>query len=208
MQVPGRQPGSAYSLAWGFVAAVAGSLCCIGPAAAVLLGLGASSALAALQLGRTPASLLGLGLLALGVALAMRRGAACGLGRARRLRAPALMLLAFGLCYWGLAYALPAAAAQRIAAAPVVAPPAAPAAVEVAQARRLTLSIEKMDCAPCVAQVNRLLAEQGGVLAFVALAESDEVTVDYLPAEVAAATLAHLFPPSYGVRVLGDAPLP
>ncbi|HET9224067.1 MAG TPA: hypothetical protein VFO07_16255, partial [Roseiflexaceae bacterium] len=40
------------SSAWGLLAGLAGSLCCLGPSAAVLLGLGSSSALFGLQLER------------------------------------------------------------------------------------------------------------------------------------------------------------
>lgn len=196
----------ARSVAWGALAGLAGSLCCLGPTAAALLGLGASSALAGWQLGRGAAGALGLALVAAGAAVALRRGAACGLSPARRLGAPALMLVAFALSYGALAYALPAAAARSIAAEALAA--AAGPADPAAGLRRLTLSIEKMDCPPCAAQVQRLLAAQGGVAAFVALAEADEVTIDYRPAEVSAGALAGLFPGSYGVAVLGDAPLP
>lgn len=177
------------------MAGVTGSLCCLGPAAAVLLGLGASSALASLQLGRVLAAALSVGLLAVGVALAMRRSAACGLSPTRRLRAPLLMLAVFGVSYVLLAYAVPAVAARRLSSAP-----AAP--------RRLTLSIEKMYCPPCAAIVRRHLAEHPGVLAVVAELGVDQVTVDYRPADVAAETLASLFPGSYGVAVLSDAALP
>jgi copper chaperone CopZ len=223
-----RPPSTARSTAWGLAAGLAASLCCLGPAASALLGLGASSALAGAQIGSGPAAALGLATFAAGVALALRRGAACGLSRAGRLRAPLVMLAAFALSYALLARALPEAAARQVAAAsaplaaqarpelPAEMPAAAPAALaqappeapEAAPARRLTLSIEKMDCAPCVAGVRRLLSAQPGVSAFVAEQNLDEVTVDYSPAAVDAATLAALFPASYGVTLIGDAALP
>lgn len=204
-------PTPSRNIAWGLVAGVTGSLCCLGPAAAVLLGLGASSALASLQLGRVLVAALSVGLLAVGVALAMRRSAACGLSPTRRLRAPLLMLAVFGVSYVLLAYAVPAVAARRLSSAPVAASaPAAPLATGLAAAapRRLTLSIEKMYCPPCAAIVRRHLAEHPGVLAVVAELGVDQVTVDYRPADVAAETLASLFPGSYGVAVLSDAALP
>jgi copper chaperone CopZ len=121
------------------------------------------------------------------------------------------MLAVFGLSYGALAYALPAAAARRIAsevqaAAPLAASPVL--AAEGGEQHRLTLSIEKMYCPPCAATVQRLLAKQAGVSAFVASVDSDEVIVDYWPAEVDAATLTRLFPHSYGVTVLSNAALP
>lgn len=204
---PLRPPPAPRGLGWGLLAGVAGGLCCLGPAAAALLGLGASSALAALQISRAPALALALALLGAGVALAARRAAACGLSGRARLRAPLVMLAVFGLSYALLAYALPALAARQVAAAAPAAR-AAPAPPAEAAVRRLTLSIEKMSCPPCAATVGRLLAERPEVVAFVASEHSDQVTIDYLPSAVSAAALARLFPPSYGVHVLDDAALP
>jgi copper chaperone CopZ len=194
----------AQSVAWGFGAGLVGSLCCVGPAAAGLLGLGASSAVAGIQLGQAPALALGLATLLVGALFAARRGARCGLSGARRALAPLLMLAVAGIAYAALALALPAVAARQIAAA-VQAAPALPGESEL---RRLTLSIPKMDCPPCVAIVQRRLAEQPGVAAFVAVLEADEVTIDYQPGVVAKTALAQLFPPSYGVVILDDKALP
>jgi copper chaperone CopZ len=121
------------------------------------------------------------------------------------------MLAVFGLSYGALAYALPAAAARRVAseapaAAPLVASPAL--AAGGAEQHRLTLSIEKMYCPPCAATVQRLLAKQVGVSAVVASVDSDVVIVDYRPAEVDAAALTRLLPHSYGVTVLSNVALP
>lgn len=204
MQRPDQSKLTRAGAAWGLIAGAAGGLCCLGPAAAALLGLGASSALAGLQLGRAPAAALSAALLAAGLALALRRGARCGLSPARRLRAPLLMLAVFGVSYAALAYALPAVAAGRLAAevrAPAAGPPEA-------AARRLTLSVEKMDCPPCVVAVRKLLAEQPGVTGFVAEPENDEVVIDYLPGQIDAAALALRFPSSYGVSLLSDVALP
>lgn len=203
-----RPPSSARSLATGLIAGAAASLCCLGPAAAALLGLGASSTLAGVQLGAVPAAALGLGLLALGIALAVRRGARCELGPAQRLRAPLLMIAVFALSYAALGVGLPRLAAQQIAAAPTAAQTNLSAPAGTAQGRRMALSIEKMDCLPCVAQVRRLLAEQPGVLAFTAELSLDLVTVDYRPESVDAQALVALMPRSYGVTLLDDAALP
>jgi lysylphosphatidylglycerol synthetase-like protein (DUF2156 family) len=170
-----------------------------------LLGLGASSALAAFQIDRTLAVVIGLLLLSVGVALNIRQSSRCALRPALRLRAPLLLLAAFGLSYLLLAQMLPALAARQIAAAPLAAPPpVAPGA----PLRRVTLSIEKMYCPPCVAHVRHRLAEQAGVAAFVAESSVDVVQIDYRPDEVAATTLAALFPKTYGVALLSDGPLP
>jgi copper chaperone CopZ len=206
MEPPLRQPPAPRGIGWGLVAGIVGSLCCLGPAAAALLGLGASSALAALQIGRAPAIGLALLLLSAGVALAARRGASCGLSRAARLRAPLVMIAVFGLSYALLAQALPAAAARQIAAAAALAPPSPPPAP--AAQRRLTLSIEKMYCPPCAARVSQLLAERAGVVSFTAIEALDEVTVDYRPSEVSADALARIVPSTYGVVVLSDVALP
>lgn len=202
-----REPATkARSIAWGLGAGLISSLCCLGPAAAALLGLGASSSLAGLQLGRAPAIALGLTALAFGVVLALRRGAACALPPARRLRSPLITLACFGMSYTLLAVAIPSVAARQIAAAPLP-PAAAPAAEAAGETRRLILSIPKMDCPPCAAIVQRRLAEQPGVTAFLATSDSDEVRIDYRPAIVSADALAGLFPPSYQVSVLNDVPL-
>src|SRR5262245_56446698 len=63
--------------AWGLLAGLAGSLCCLGPSAAVLLGLGSSSALFGLQLERPLAFGIGAALLFAGLAFALRRERAC-----------------------------------------------------------------------------------------------------------------------------------
>jgi copper chaperone CopZ len=121
------------------------------------------------------------------------------------------MLAAFGLSYGALAYALPTFAARRVASEMPAAAPLAASPLLAAgggEQYRLTLSIEKMYCPPCAAAVQRLLAKQVGVSAFVASVDSDEVIVDYRPAEVDAVTLTRLFPYSYGVTVLSNAALP
>lgn len=198
------------SAAWGLLAGIAGSLCCLGPSAAVLLGLGASSALAGVQLERLPALGAGLALLIVGVLLAYRRARMCGLTPAARARGPLVALLSFGLAYAVLAYVLPALAAQQIyaeAAATAPASFAAPAA-STAPSERLVISIIKMDCPPCVAKVHATLAQEPGVRAFVAELNVDEVTIDYDPSVVSAERLAGLFPSSYQVEIVSESVLP
>src|SRR5262245_10063684 len=83
--------------AWGLLAGLAGSLCCLGPSAAVLLGLGSSSALFGLQLDRPLALGVGAALLLAGLVFALRRERACAVRPAARWRQPALMLMSFAL---------------------------------------------------------------------------------------------------------------
>src|SRR5262249_26004810 len=85
--------------AWGLLAVLAGSLCCLGRSAAVLLGLGSSSALFGFQLDRPLALGIGAALLLVGLALALRRAQACAVRPAARWRQPALMLISFALAY-------------------------------------------------------------------------------------------------------------
>src|SRR4051812_50130642 len=85
--------------AWGLASGLFGSLCCIGPSAAVLLGLGSSSALLGFSLDHTMALAGGAALLSAGALLAVRRARACDLRLAARWHAPALMLTSFALAF-------------------------------------------------------------------------------------------------------------
>ena len=198
--------------AWGLAAGIVGSLCCIGPSAAILLGLGASSAL----LGFTPDRALtfgaGAGLLLAGAALAWRRGRTCDLRPAARWRTPALMLTSFALAYGLLGLLVPALAARQEDTAANLAPLAVssqalslpPGQAVAAAPRRLMLSIDKMDCPPCAAHIRALLRRKPFVRAFVAEAGNDEVTIDYDSGQISAKKLAALFPARYGVRLISD----
>src|SRR5690349_19217653 len=142
-----------YASAWGLAAGLVGSLCCIGPSAAILLGLGASSALLGVSLDRALALAGGAALLLIGALMASQRARACDLRPAARWRAPAVMLISFALAYGLLGLLLPALAARQedsVAASKPATfqesllglskqPPAASA-----QLHRLTLIIEKM----------------------------------------------------------------
>src|SRR5436190_19709711 len=97
---------------WGLVAGIVGSLCCVGPSAAILLGLGASSALLGLTLDRALALGGGAVLLLAGALLVARRGRACDLRPAMRWRTPALMLARFTPAYRLLGLLAPALAAR------------------------------------------------------------------------------------------------
>jgi copper chaperone CopZ len=204
--------------AWGVVAGIVGSLCCIGPSAAVLLGLGASSALLGFTLDRVLALAGGAALLLAGALLAWRRARACNPRPAARWRSPALVLASFALAYGLLGLLAPALAARQEDAAtdseraalqrqslsvsneqPVVA---------AAPLHRLTLSIEKMDCPPCAAHVRSALKRQKAVRAFVAEEYNDEVMIDYDSGRTSAKKLAALFPARYGVTLISDAALP
>src|SRR4051812_6177935 len=87
--------------AWGMLAGFIGSLCCIGPSAAILLGLGSSSALFGMQVNETLAFGGGVVLLIVGGLLIFRRGRICDLHPHTRWQRIGLMMatgtLAYGL---------------------------------------------------------------------------------------------------------------
>jgi len=197
--------------AWGLAAGLVGSLCCIGPSAAVLLGLGASSALVGLTFDRRLALASGAALLLAGLFFALRRARACAPRAASRWRAPALMLVSFALAYGLLGVLAPTLAARQEEAAAVVPAEAQPQAASVpkglaapAPPRRLTLIIDKMYCPPCASHVRSALRRQPAVRAFVAEAYVDQVTIDYDSGQISAKELAGLFPASYGILLISD----
>ncbi|MBC8076323.1 MAG: heavy-metal-associated domain-containing protein [Chloroflexales bacterium] len=188
---------------WGALAGAVGSLCCVGPGAAVLLGLGTSSALWGVQLSRPLAWVLGGALLTLGVALALRSSRSCAVPSARW-RQPALLLASGALAYALLGALLPIVAARKLEAAspaPVAVQPAA------SPTRRLTLNVAKMECLPCVTALQGLLRKQPGVRSFFAESEVERVTIDYDAAQLSPAQLLRKIPPKYDAQVVGDAPL-
>jgi hypothetical protein len=191
--------------AWGLLAGLAGSLCCVGPSAAVLLGLGSSSALFGLALDRTLALIAGGGLLLCGMALARRRARACDLRRSARWRQPAILLATFALSYGLLGLLAPQLAArQEDVAAAVVAP--APASAP--QLRRVTLIVEKMICPPCAAHVRGLLKRKPFVRGWYAESGDERVTIDYDSRQASAWALIGLIPRRFGVTLVSDVALP
>ena len=205
--------------AWGLAAGVVGSLCCIGPSAAILLGLGASSALLGWTLDRALTLGGGAALLLAGVVLAWRRARACDLRPAARWHTLALMLGSFALAYGLLGLLIPALAARQEDATADAALAAAQRqalsmrqeqpVVATAALRRLTLSIEKMDCPPCAAAIRSAIKRQPSVRAFVAEAGNDEVTIDYDSSQISTKKLAAIIPAlHYGVTPLSDQALP
>jgi hypothetical protein len=178
----------------------------------VLLGLGASSALAGFALDRGLALAGGAVLLGLGLALALRSARACGLRGAARWRGPALMLAAFALCYALLGLLLPDVAARRADAADE---PPAPVEQQVAAAapaqpslRRATLIIEKMICPPCASHVRSALKRDQAVRDFVAEEGNEQVIVVYDSGQTSAEKLARRFPASYHATLMSDVALP
>ena len=204
--------------AWGLASGLFGSLCCIGPSAAVLLGLGSSSALLGFSLDHTAALAGGAALLLAGALLVARQARACDLRPAARWRTPALMLASFVLAYGLLGLLAPALAARqedaRADAAHTAAQPQSLSlskgqpAVAAAPLRRLTLIIEKMECPPCAATVRTALKRQPTVRTFAAEAYNDQVTIDYDSDRTSAKQLAALFPPRYGVTLISDQAIP
>jgi copper chaperone CopZ len=183
-----------------------------------LLGLGASSALLGFTLDRALALGGGATLLLAGAVLALRRAHTCGLRPAARWRTLALMLASFTLAYGLLGILAPALAAGQqdtaagspLAASALQSPGAAQGqpAVVPAALRRLTLIVEKMDCPPCAATVRTALRRQPAVRAFVADPYNQQVTIDYDSGQTSAKKLAALFPPRYGITLIGDQALP
>ncbi len=151
---------------WGALAGLVGSLCCIGPSAAILLGLGSSSALFGLQVDQRLA--LGGGMLMLfgGCGIALRRSHICNVPPRDRWRQVALMLVPGILAYLLLGILAPLAALRHEAATPVVRIVAPATAAQTL--RRATLLMEKMDCPPCVAHLRSLLARKPFVAQFAA----------------------------------------
>lgn len=191
-----------HSGALGFIAGLAGSLCCLGPSVALLLGLGSSSALAGLAFSRSAALASGAVLLAGGLSLAWRQARTCKLpGRAHRHTA-ALALLVFALTYAVFGYVLPIFAARQADRATAAIAPAAQGGP--IQLRHATLIIEKMTCPPCAASVRSALARKPYVVRFVAEEGDEQVTIDYDSRVISARALAQLFPRRYGVIVLDD----
>lgn len=204
-----REPSRLRAGLAGALAGLAGSLCCLGPAAALLLGLGSSSALWGLVLSQRAALAGGSALLLASLALALRQARSCPVGWARW-RAPLTILLAFSLSYGALGLLLPGLAAR---AAQLDQPPAASARAVAAPVaaptlRRATLIIEKMTCPPCAVKVQHLLARQPAVRRFVALEGNEEVQIDYDAGQTDAEALRKLIPSALHVSLLQDAALP
>jgi hypothetical protein len=203
-----REPST--SSAWGVLAGFVGSLCCIGPSAAVFLGLGSSSALAGLTLDRNWALAGGLALLALGLAVALRSARACQLRGVARWRQPALMLAAFVCSYALIGLLLPNVAARQVEAseAPeaVLVPVAAPAAKPVL--RRASILIEKMICPPCASHVHNALKRDPNVREFVAEEGNEVVVIVYDSNTTSAQKQVRRFPGSYEATLMSDEALP
>jgi hypothetical protein len=181
------------------------------------MGLGSSSALLGFSLDHTVALAGGATLLLAGAILASRRARACDLRPAPRWRTPALMLASFALAYGLLGLLAPALAARQedatanlahVASQPLALSLRQGQAVAAAPRRRLTLSIEKMDCPPCAASVRTVLKRQSVVRAFFAEAGNDQVTIDYESGQASAKKLTALFPKYYGVTLISDEVLP
>lgn len=196
--------GTARSGALGVVAGLVGSLCCLGPSAAVLLGLGSSSALAGLAFERVPALAAGFAVVVAGLIVGWRTARVCPAPSHVRWHQPALLLISFALAYGLLGFLLPAAAAREADRETAAAQAQAPAGVPATAPRRLTLTIAKMYCPPCASGVRGKLARKPGVRSFVAEAGNEQVVVDYEPGQVSAQQILAMFPSSFGVTQLSD----
>ncbi len=192
--------------ALGLLAGVAGSLCCLGPSAAILLGLGSSSALAGLALDRTLALAGGCALLAMGMLLARRQARACAISGRAYWRQPALMLLTFALAYGLLGFLLPGLAEhQADASATTTTSASAPRASSL---RRARLLVEKMYCPPCAAHVRGALARKPYIHGFIAETNDEQVIIDYDSQQTTARALIAIFPASFHIELISDQALP
>ena len=192
---------SSFSIPSGLLAGLAASLCCIGPSAAVLLGLGSSSALFGLQLDRPLALAIGAARLCAGLLLALRRSRVCDVRPNARWRQPALLLATFALVYGLLGVLAPWAAARQEEAA---AAPAAQPVAATATLRRVTLTVAKMDCPPCASHIRSLLRRKPFVQGFFAEEGIDHVTVDYDSRQADLRKVLELFPRNLGVTLVSD----
>jgi hypothetical protein len=196
---------------WGALAGLVASLCCIGPSAAILLGLGSSSALFGLHVDQRLALAAGLALLGAGVALAVRRARRCALDARSGWRQVAVMLAAGALAYGALGILVPWAAAQSERATLAAQPGRAgvvPVAAGPGTLRQATLVVDKMDCPPCVSHLRALLARTPQVRQFSVVEGVEEVRLVYDSRKSDPAALLALVPPSYQAVLLADAPLP
>lgn len=191
----------AYPSLWGTLAGALGSLCCLGPSAAMILGLGASSTLAGLALHRSLALGLGLALLGFGLVRSYRQNRSCTV--AARWRSPGLLLGTFALSYTLLAYGLP-----QVAASSAISSQAVVAKQPGLALSRLSLSLEKMDCPPCVVRVAQILSAQPAVNSFTVQEGLDVVTIDYDPALISQLQLVALFPTNYHAVSISATELP
>jgi hypothetical protein len=206
-QATATEERAGLSGAWGLLAGLVSGLCCIGPSAAVLLGMGSSSALFGFQIDDRLAAASGGALLLAGVALALRRSRACELRRAAYWRGPAIILVTFALSYGLLGQLIPQLAAQQEdAVAAAIA--ADPAPVNTPELRRLTLNAEKLTCRPCAAHVRTMLKRKPFVHGFVVESGNEQVTIDYDSRQATAQKLIALFPRNYDVTFMSDVALP
>jgi Heavy-metal-associated domain len=201
--------GAARESAWGWLAGLIGSLCCIGPSAAILLGLGSSSALFGLHVDRTIALGGGVAMLAGGAALILRRARTCSARPARTRRQIALMLGAGAVAYTLLGVAAPWAAEryEQASAAPstksIAAMPAASAPL-----RQATLTVEKMDCPPCVTRLRSLLGRKPFISQYAVNDGNEQVTIVYDSSQIDAAALRALMPAQFKAKLDADQALP
>jgi copper chaperone CopZ len=208
----GSEPQRGTAGWWGVIAGVAGSFCCLGPSAAVLLGLGSSSALFSLQFDQPWALLLSTVLLLAGAIHSYRKQRGlCGIGR---WRAPLMLLASFGIAYGLLAGALPLLASRiensrrvQPAAVAAVQPQAAALPSPKTELRRLTLIVEKMTCPPCAVKIRNRLHSKPAVRQLRAEEYNEEVVITYDPAQASAEELTKLIPREYGVLRISDEPL-
>lgn len=218
------EPQIASANRWGLLAGVVSSLCCLGPTAALLLGLGSSSTLFSLQLDQSWALGASLVVLAGGIIQAQRRSRSGAVCSTARWRSPLMMALAFAISYTVLGVLLPLFAAQQERSAGVAASgetsqavsvavntgdqpkqiAAAPAAVQAPELRRLTMIIEKMNCPPCAAKVHNRLSQKPAVRELRAEAYNEEVVVTYDARQSTGEQLMKLFPRQYGVTLISD----
>ena len=203
----GRVSATIRNGALGLLAGLVGSLCCFGPSAAILLGLGSSSALAGFAFDRGATLAGGCALVVGGLLLARRNRHLCVVPGRSRWRQPALIVISFALAYGLLATMLPAMAERQADAADALIPSAS-AQPGPDSLRRVTLLVEKMYCRPCAAHLRGLLRRKPYVRRFTAETNQQQVIVDYDSQQISTRAVIALFPQSYGVELVSDQALP
>ncbi len=208
-------PSTKTAPAWGLLAGFAGSLCCLGPSAAMLLGLGSSSMLFSMQFNQRWTLLVSGILLLAGMVRVLRRVQAPTICHRSRWQQPVMMLATFVLAYGLLGGLLPRLAAQ--AEEPNTAPQvvAAVAKQNIAERpvaptpalQRLTLIVEKMNCPPCAAKIRNRLQGKPAVRELRADAYNEEVIITYDPRQITGDALIKLIPTQYGVTFIRDEPV-
>lgn len=169
------------------VAAIASSLCCIGPLVAVLLGAGSLAAASGLQKWRPVFLGLTFALLTVAWYLVYRKpkaegcrdGAACG-GKRTGTANRAILWVATAASLAVVALPLYVGALARLLQ-PERSAPAGSAAANVASLR---VKIATMDCTACAVNIQRMVGKEEGVVRAEVVFKTKQGVIEYDPARI------------------------